>query len=157
MRSCPLPLILILISGAALVGCTGTVTRTTGAVVIARQPPPPRCAWYTPMTGTAYGQVVTVAAEGPACRSQALIKWIALKSSLPWASTSLTPGTLIAQMARGGTVIKIYQQGSALPTDQTAGYLADAFADAGWTPQPPTCGQPECGPPLTPPESTIGG
>jgi hypothetical protein len=129
-----------------------------GAGVVTLKPvkvPPPSCDWYTPMIGKAAGQVVTVAITGPGCKGTALIRWVSLESGgKPWASTSIALGTLIAQLEEGGTTVRIWQQGSALPTDQTAGELADAFEAAGWTPQYATCGLPDCGPPITPPESS---
>lgn len=114
-------------------------------------PAPPRpapssaaafCAWYTPtiVNGEADGQQVIVTATGPACGSQALIQWVSAHSSgKPWATTKTAAGsTIIAQMAKAGTVIKIYQSGFAAQTEQTAGYLADAFQAAGWTVQVPS-------------------
>lgn len=149
------------LAAAALAGCSSPAAPPTALFTPSAtlSPPPaaqPSCGWYTPMIGQAYGQVVTVTAQGPACRSEALIRWIATASGKPWASTTIAPGTLIAQMAKGGTVIKIWQSGSALATDDTAGGLADSFARAGWTPQQPQCGQAGCGPPVTSPESPVG-
>jgi hypothetical protein len=98
------------------------------------------CGWYTPtiVNGEADGQQVIVTATGPACRSQALIRWVSLKSSgKPWASTRTITGTIIAQMAKDGTVIRIYQSGWDKATETTAGYLADDFQAAGWTVQVP--------------------
>jgi hypothetical protein len=144
--------VLLAVLGAALAGCTGSRTVTVGGAVAVRPAPAPWCAWYTPMTGAAYGQLVTVTARGPACRSQALIRWIALRSGRPWASTSIHLGTAVAQLERAGTVVQIWQDGSALVTDDTAGYLADDFAAVGWTAQPVICAG-GCGPPVTPPVS----
>ena len=98
------------------------------------------CGWYTPtiVNGEADGQQVIVTATGPACRSLALIRWVSLKSSgKPWASTRVITGTIIAQMAKAGTVVRIYQDGWAKATDSTAGYLADDFEAAGWAVQLP--------------------
>jgi hypothetical protein len=120
----------------------------------AARPEPPRCAWYTPEIGPALGQIVTVAITGPACLDTTLIHWIAVKTGRPWAQTTIAPGTLIAQLTRGETTVRIWQYGSAVPTDETAGYLADDFLTAGWKPERATCApQPFCGPPITPPES----
>jgi hypothetical protein len=143
--------VLVIVSAFLIVlaACSGTSTETVGGAVStvrAAPQPEPRCGWYTPMIGKAYGQVVTVAVAGPACRSQALIKWIALESGLPWASTSIAPGTLIAQVAKGGTTVRIWQEGFAGVTDRTAGYLADDFGAAGWRAQQPACPASGCGP-----------
>lgn len=145
----------LILLASLLAGCSSAATTTAATA------PPPACAWYTPMTGAATGQTVTVTARGPACRSQALIRWIAARTGRPWASTAaaaadqmpVTQGTAIAQLSQGGTVVKIYQAGSAGVTDSTAGYLADAFASAGWTPQQVTG---PGGPPVTPPQSPAG-
>ena len=126
-----------------LVACSTTAAGHPAALPA---PAPARCAWYTPMTGPATGQTVTVTATGPACASQALIAWIALESGRPWASTAaaeadgmpVTQGTVIAQLGRAGTVVRVWQAGSARITDEAAGYLADAFQSAGWAPQLPT-------------------
>jgi hypothetical protein len=118
-----------------LVACS---TSAAGHPAARPAPAPARCGWYTPMTGAALGQVVTVTIEGPACASLKLIQWIAVESGRPWASTMFAPGTLIAQLGRDGTVVRVWQAGSARVTDEAAGYLADAFASAGWAPQLPT-------------------
>ena len=109
---------------------------------------PLSCAWYTPaiVSGPDAGQLVIVAATGPACRTQALIQWVAVQSDRPWAITRTTGGTEIAQLAKSGTVVKIYQSGFAAATDQVAGYLADDFEDAGWAVQVPPPGGATAGP-----------
>ena len=128
-----------ILAAAALAACSSAPPRADPA----SPPPGPRavsCAWYTPtiVNGEADGQQVIVTATGPACRSQALIRWVSLKSSgKPWASTRLITGTIIAQMAKAGTVVRIYQSGWALATEKTAGYLADDFQAAGWAVQMP--------------------
>ena len=50
----------------------------------------------------------------------------------------VTQGTVIAQLGRAGTVVRVWQAGSARVTDEAAGYLADAFQNTGWAPQLPT-------------------
>jgi hypothetical protein len=158
MRRVPL----LLAACALAVGCSATTTTTVQlGGTLATAPPPPRCAWYTPMTGQAYGQTVTLTAQGPACRGLALIRWVAQRTGLPWASTAaaaadgmpVPAGTAIAQLERAGTVVQVWQAGSALPTDQTAGGLADDFQAAGWAVQQPECPPAGCGPPVTPPVS----
>jgi hypothetical protein len=99
------------------------------------------------------GQQVIVSVTGPACRSLALIRWIALKSGKPWATTTVVQGTDIAQLAKAGTTVRIWQTGWAAQTQDTAGYLADAFQAAGWSVEPPTGGGP--GPPAASP-SPVG-
>jgi hypothetical protein len=113
-------------------------TVTGGGNVAIAKPDPLRCSWYTPMTGSAHGQTVTVTATGSDCKTHALIAWIARESNKPWATTSLANGTLIAQVTRDGTVVQIRQSGFATVTMDTAGGLADAFETAGWTVQVPT-------------------
>ena len=129
-----------------LTGCTTAGTLTPGGTAPPAPRPTPRCGWYTPMTGPAYGQVITIVITGPACTTDTLIRWVAVASGRPWGSTSIAPGTLIAQLAKNGTVIAIWQQGSAGVTDRTAGYLADALERAGWAPQVPACPASGCGP-----------
>jgi hypothetical protein len=120
-----------------LVGCSGSA------------PAPPRpapsgagvsCSWYTPtlVNGNPDGQQVIVKVTGAGCHGSALISWIADKSGKPWATTHLVSGTVIAQIAKGGTIVRILQTGFALPTDKTAGYLADDFQAAGWAVQVPS-------------------
>jgi hypothetical protein len=148
-------ILLLVVASVFAGGCTSAVTRTAPATVVSSAAA--RCAWYTPMTGKALGQIVTITAAGPACRSQALIGWIAGDSDRPWASTSIHPGTVIAQLAKGGTVVQIWQEGFARVTDQTAGALANAFQASGWTPQQPVCGAGGCGPTPTPTTTRPGG
>jgi hypothetical protein len=148
-------IVLIVVSAflIALTACSSPPAPavTGGAVAATASPaspaaPEPSCGWYTPMTGAAYGQAVTVTARGPACRTRALVRWIAVASDLPWASASAAPGTLIAQLARGGTTVQIWQDGFAGATDATAGGLADRFELAGWAVQRPACPPSGCGP-----------
>jgi hypothetical protein len=104
----------------------------------------PSCAWYTPTTQT--GQQVIVAVTGPACLTHALIAWIADKSGKPWASTTLrigtSTGTEFAQALKGGTTVQIFEDGTALATQATGGYLADDLSAAGWIVEPPTAPPP---------------
>lgn len=139
-------------------GCSSPAASPAPTTAAARPPaprPPPRCAWYSPTVtgGTPDGQQVIVSATGPACRSPALIAWIAAETGKPWASTTLTGGTAIARLSRAGTAVTIWQTGFAAQTEDTAGYLADAFAAAGWAVQPPPAGGP--GPPAGQP-SPVG-
>jgi hypothetical protein len=152
--------VLAVISAASLLlsSCSAPpATVTGGAAVVTVTPdpvPPPWCAWYTPETGAALGQLVTVEITGPGCTTTTLIRWIAVQSQRPWGTTTGTPGTLIAQLSRAGTTVRIWQDGSALATSETAGGLADAFEAARWHPETATCAPlPFCGPPITPPES----
>jgi hypothetical protein len=113
------------------------------------------CAWYTPLAPP--GQVVNVTATGPACHDQSLIGWLASDTDRPWASESVIPGsfgTLLAQMARNGSVVRVWFTGPAvtpvaspatpgatLAAPQAAalaGRIADALQAAGWTPETPT-------------------
>ena len=102
------------------------------------------CAWYTPTTQT--GQQVIVAVTGPACLTHALIAWIADKTGKPWASTTLRigthTGTEFAQAIKGGTTVQIFEDGDALDTQATGGYLADDMSAAGWIVEPPTAPPP---------------
>ena len=104
----------------------------------------PSCAWYTPTTQT--GQQVIVAVTGPACLTHALIAWIADKTGKPWASTTLrigtSTGTEFAQALKGGTTVQIFEDGTALDTQATGGYLADDMSAAGWIVEPPTAPPP---------------
>jgi hypothetical protein len=152
---------LLLSTGAALAlalaigGCSATTTPTIppAAVTQAVEPSPaPVCAWYTPaiISGPGAGQLVIVAATGPGCKTQALIAWIAVHTGKPWAITRTTGGTAIAQLARSGTIVRIYQTGFAAATDQVAGYLADDLQAAGWTIQaPPPATSGPTPPPIT--------
>jgi len=150
---------LVLGSGLALLaGCAATAPAAPArspAPRPAAAPAPPRCAWYSPtVIGNAPdGQQVIVSATGPACRSLALVRWIAARSGKPWAATTLVQGTDIAQLAKGGTVVRIWQTGFAPQTDATAGFLADDFQAAGWAVQVPEGGGP--GPPAVNP-SPVG-
>jgi len=135
-RSAALTIVILL---AALAGCsTGTSSTTTAAAPTAVRPvratPPQWCSWYTPtmVKGSADGQQTILTATGPGCRSKALIAWVADKTGKPWASTSITGGQIIAQLARGGTTVRIIETGFAAATERTAGYLADDFEAAGW-------------------------
>jgi hypothetical protein len=133
-RSAALTLVILF---AALAGCTGTSSTTTAAapaIPTVKVSPQRWCSWYTPtiVKGSADGQQVILTATGPGCRSRALIAWVADETGKPWASTSITGGQVIAQLARGGTTVRIIQTGFATATDQTAGYLADAFEAARW-------------------------
>jgi hypothetical protein len=121
--------VLVLAAAAGLAGCS--------AAPPAPHPVPAAatCDWYTPTTEG--GQQVVVAVTGPACRTHALIAWIADKSGKPWAATRLVVGTEFAWAASGGTVVRIYEAGSALATQSTGGFLTDDFAADGWTVEPP--------------------
>ena len=140
---------------AMLAGCAATApaapARPPAPPRVTAAPAAPRCAWYTPTVigNTADGQQVIVSATGPGCHGQALIAWIAKASGKPWASTTVIQGTDIAQLAKAGTTVRIWQTGWAPQTQDTAGYLADAFQAAGWAVEPPTGGGP--GPPAAPP------
>lgn len=94
-----------------------------------------RCAWYSPTVG---GQMAIVSATGPACRSAELGDWIASRTRRVWISTGDVGGTLIAQLGRGGTTVRVWQVGFAPPTERAAGYLADDFESAGWRVEVPT-------------------
>ncbi len=77
---------------------------------------------------------------GPACSSQALIKQVAKWSGHTWTTTSLVPKSaddLFAQVARAGSVVRIWFTGNDPPTLTTAGLLGDDLQTAGWTPQLP--------------------
>ncbi len=77
---------------------------------------------------------------GPACRSSALMVQVARWTRDTWTTTSLVPKTaddLFAQVARSGSVVKVWFTGNDPPTLTTAGMLADDLQAAGWTPQLP--------------------
>jgi hypothetical protein len=119
--------------GALVVGC-GT---SAPAPRPTQRPSPLTCAWYTPTHGA---QQVIVSVIGPACRGIALPMWLAQKSGRVWMSTSLVPKTqddLFAQVARAGSVVRVWFTGNDPPTLSTAGMLADDLQAAGWTPQLP--------------------
>jgi hypothetical protein len=81
-----------------------------------------------------------VSATGPACSSPALIEQVAKWSNRAWLTTHLVPttqGDLFAQVARAGSVVKVWFTGNDPPTLTTAGYLADDLQAAGWTPELP--------------------
>ncbi len=122
-------------SAAGSTGAAHPAPSPTGATVS----PAAGCAWYTPtiVKGSADGQEVIVAATGPACRTSALVRWIAQQTGRPWASTRTLAGSLIAQMTKGSSVVLIYQAGGATATMTTAGYLADDLQLHGWTPEAP--------------------
>ena len=118
-----------------VVGC-GTSTASTRPTP-APSPRPLSCAWYTP---TYAGQQVIVTATGPACHSPALIEQVAKWSKRAWLTTHLVPTSqndLFAQVARAGSVVRVWFTGNDPPTLTTAGYLADDLQAAGWTPQLP--------------------
>jgi hypothetical protein len=124
----------------ALVACSAAPAALPARLTPTLRPTPvPSCAWYTPTTEG--GQQVIVAVTGPACGSHALIAWIADKSGKPWASTVLRigtdTGTEFAVATRGGSTVRIFEEGTALATQATGGYLADDFQAAGWTVEPP--------------------
>lgn len=81
-------------------------------------------------------------ATGGTCGAAApVVEFAAVKLRAVWFSTSLDFGaeaTLIAQLAKGPLVVRIFQFGDGAETMRRAGRLADDFAAAGWTPQPPT-------------------
>jgi hypothetical protein len=119
-----------------LVACSTSTTST-------RPPPAPRplsCAWYTPTTPN--GQQVIVTATGPACGSPALIEQVARMSKRTWLTEGLalvphTSDDLFSQVARAGSVVKVWFTGNDPPTLTTAGLLSDDLQAAGWTPQLP--------------------
>jgi hypothetical protein len=129
-------------------GCSASATSTTRPSPSPRPRPRPaavaRCAWYTPtiVRGAADGQQVIIAATGPACRSRSLIAFVAEITGKPWGSTSLVMGSCIAQLARGGSVVQVWQTGFAAPTDATAGNIADTLEGDGWRVQVPPPGGP---------------
>jgi len=125
--------LVLAVAALALAGCS-----TAPAAHVLRVPLPvraPMCDWFTPTT--IGGQQVILAVTGPGCESHALIAWIADKSGKPWAVTHVVAGTEFAQAVKGATVVRIYESGSALPTQATGGYLADALQAAGWSVEPP--------------------
>jgi hypothetical protein len=110
------------------------------------------CAWYTPLAQP--GQVVNVTATGEVCTDQSLIGWLAADTDRPWTSEGVIPGsfgTLLAQLARNGSVVRIWFTGPApsatttgTPPERTqtappaavlAGRIADALQAAGWKPE----------------------
>jgi hypothetical protein len=113
-----------------------------------------RCAWYTPtiVRGAADGQQVIIAATGPACGDPPVIDWIADITGKPWGSTALVIGSCIAQLARGGSVVQVWQTGFAEQTDRTAGQIADTLEGDGWRVEVPPGG----GPTPPPISSTAG-
>jgi hypothetical protein len=131
------------VAALALTGCSAASAAdpaATAARAARTAPAPLECAWYTPtiVGQEADGQEVVITMTGPACGSLTLIRWVSLKTQgSPWARTTRIEGTIIAQVAKGGTVVKIYQSGFALATDETAGDLADAFLAAGWSIEQP--------------------
>lgn len=151
---------LALAACCALASCSASARSTSTPSPTARPTPRPRpaaverCAWYTPtiVRGSADGQQVIVAATGPACRSRALIAFVADITDKPWATTSLVTGSCIAQLARGGSVVQVWQTGFAGPTDITAGNIADTLQGEGWQVQVPPGG----GPTPPPIRSTAG-
>jgi hypothetical protein len=139
------PAFLLLLALLAVSACAAAATTAAPSPRPAPRPPAviAWCAWYSPVL-SAPGQLVTVTATGPACASPALVTWVARTSGRLWIGTATAPaGTCIAQLARAGMVVQVWQDGAAPPTDQAAGYLADAFAAAGWAVQ-----QPPASPPL---------
>lgn len=141
----PMPALVLVLVLAALASCSASATSTTRPTPAPRprpsttRPSPSpaaveRCAWYTPtiVHGSADGQQVIVAVTGPACRSRSLIAFVAEITDKPWAATSLVMGSCIAQLARGGSVVQVWQTGFAGPTDITAGNIADTLQGDGW-------------------------
>jgi hypothetical protein len=122
--------------GGLLVAC-GTSTASSRP---APAPSPARlltCAWYTPTYGS---QQVILTATGPACSSPALIEQVAKWSGHTWLATRLVPKSaedLFAQVARAGSVVRVWFTGNDPPTLTTAGLLADDLQAGGWTPQLP--------------------
>jgi hypothetical protein len=99
-------------------------------------PAPAACGWYT--ATAAPGQIVNVTATGPGCHDRTVVDRLTADSDRPWTTTALIPGamgTLLAQLARGRTTVRVWFTGP--PTGQAgplAGRIADAFQAAGWRP-----------------------
>lgn len=150
----------LVLAVVALAACSSARTTASPSPSPPRPSPRPRpaaverCAWYTPtiVGGSADGQQVIVAATGPACGSRALIAFVADITGKPWATTTLVTGSCIAQLARGGSVVRVWQTGFAGPTDLTAGNIADTLQGDGWRVQVPPGGGP-----TPPPVSTSPG
>lgn len=92
-------------------------------------------------------------ATGPVCRDQTLVRWLVRQTGRTWIAESVIPGafgTLLAQLARAGSVADIWFTGpyetpvaapvtpgatlAAPPPAKLAGQLADELQAAGWSP-----------------------
>jgi hypothetical protein len=130
----------------ALAGCTGSTTITVTPTPLTatarpspRPAPPRRCAWYSPTTDG--GQQVIVRATGPACGDPPVIDWIASITRRTWITTGYEPAaTCIAQLARAGAIVQVWQTGFAPRTDQVAGQIADTLERDGWLVEVPPGG-----------------
>jgi hypothetical protein len=138
--------LVVVLACCALAGCTGSTTITvtpTPLTATARPSPRPapvaRCAWYSPTTGG--GQQVIVRATGPACGDPPVIDWIASITRRTWITTGYEPAaTCIAQLARAGAIVQVWQTGFAPRTDQVAGLIADTLEGDGWRVEVPPGG-----------------
>jgi hypothetical protein len=99
-------------------------------------PAPAACGWYT--ATAAPGQIVNVTATGPGCHDRTVVDRLTADTDRPWITTALIPGamgTLLAQLARGRTTVRVWFTGPATgQAGPLAGRIADAFAAAGWRP-----------------------
>lgn len=139
----------------AAAGCSSAASSSALPVITAPGPASLGCAWYSPLATP--GQVVNVTASGPACRDRSLIGWLADHTGRPWTTEGVIPGsfgTLLAQMTRNGSVVRVWFTGPAptptatgTPPERTqtrppaaalAGRIAAGLQAAGWTPQEPS-------------------
>lgn len=140
VRSTVLALVLVLLTVA---GCSSTSSSSTRSSPSASVSAPRAvvCAWYTP-TALPQGQLVIMTATGETCGAAApVVEFAAEHLRAVWYSSSPDFGaeaTLIAQLAKGRVVVRIFQLGSSRAVMQRAGGLADDFQAAGWMPQLPT-------------------
>lgn len=145
------------LAGLAAAGCTSATTITvtpTPLTATARTPRPTRaapverCGWYSPTTPN--GQQVIVRATGPACGDPPVIDWIVSITRRSWISSGYEPAaTCVAQLARAGAIVQVWQTGFDPRTDRLAGLIADTLERAGWLVQVPPAG-PGPTPPILP-------
>jgi hypothetical protein len=133
---------LVVLFALVIAGCSSTSSsRPPSPPTSSRTATAASCAWYTP-TALPQGQLVILTAEGSTCGAAApVVEFAAERLRAVWYSSGLDFGaeaTLIAQLAKGRVVVRIFQLGNSAAVMRRAGQLADDFEAAGWRPQVPT-------------------